>query len=115
MRVHGEEAYARGVHTRYHKVCPDVALVAEEVLLKHRHAGHHAGLAACGEGMQLELRGDERSGELGVCGRPSACAPDLGGDVVQLFAVLEGMVSSPAKSLGGVLWMGEPCQPRLGR
>ena len=48
VRVHGEEAYACGVDACYHEVGADVALVAEEVLLEHRHAGHDAGLATRG-------------------------------------------------------------------
>lgn len=90
VRVHGEEAHARGIHAGHHQVRPDVALVSEEVLLEHGHACHDAGLAACGEGVQLQLRGDERGGEFGIgCGSGSG-APDLGGDIVKLLAVLEG-------------------------
>jgi hypothetical protein len=88
VRMHCEEAYTCRVHASHHEVRPDVALIAEEVLLEHSHAGHHAGLAARREGVQLELRRDKRGGELGVGGRPSTCAPDLGSDIMQLFAIL---------------------------
>lgn len=88
--VDGEEVGARGVAAGDDEVGANVALVAEEVLLEHRHAGDDAGLAACREGVQLELRGDERRRELGVGGRAGAGAPDLGGDVVQLLAVFVG-------------------------
>ena len=88
MGVHGEEVRARGVAARNDEVGADVALVAEQVLLQHGHAGDDAGLAAGGEGVQLEVGGDDGGGELGVCGCSGAGAPDLGGDVVQLLAVL---------------------------
>lgn len=86
--VHGEEAYARGVDAGDDEVRADVALVAEEVLLEHRHDGHDAGFAAGGEGVQFEVGGDEGGGEFGVGGCAGARAPDLGGDVVEFFAVL---------------------------
>jgi hypothetical protein len=46
------------VDARHDQVGADVALVAEQVLLEHGHAGDDAGLAAGGEGVQLELRAD---------------------------------------------------------
>jgi hypothetical protein len=58
------------------------------VLLEHRHAGDDARLAAGGQGVQLEVGGDERRGELGVGGGAGVGAPDIGGYVVQLLAVL---------------------------
>jgi len=58
------------------------------VLLEHGHAGDDAGLAAGREGVQLEVGGDDGSGEFGVGGCSGAGAPDLRGDVVELFAVL---------------------------
>jgi hypothetical protein len=88
--VDGEEVGARRVYARDDEVGADVALVAEEVLLEEGHARHHARLAACREGVEFQLRRDERRGELGVCGGSGSRAPDLGGDVVQLFAVLVG-------------------------
>jgi len=66
-----------------------VALVAEEVLLEHGHAGDDAGGAAGGEGVQFEVGGDQGGGEFGVGGGAGAGAPDLGGDVVEFFAVLD--------------------------
>ena len=90
VRVHGEQVRACRVAACYHQVRADVALVPEQVLLEHRHARHDARLAACRQAVQLELRRDERCGELGVCGCAGACAPDLRCDVVQLFAVLVG-------------------------
>jgi hypothetical protein len=60
------------------------------VLLQEGHAGDDAGLAAGGEGVQLELGGDEGGGELGVGGCTSTSAPDLRGDVVKLLTVLVG-------------------------
>ena len=38
--------------------------------------------------MQFDVGGDESGGELGVGSGTSAGAPDLGGDVMQLLAVL---------------------------
>lgn len=66
----------------------DVSLVAEQVLLEHCHNGDDAGLAAGRQGVQLDVGGDEGSREFGVCGGAGAGAPDLRGDVVELFAVL---------------------------
>ena len=40
--------------------------------------------------MQLEVGGDYGGGELGVRGGARAGAPDRGGDVVELLAVLVG-------------------------
>ena len=88
--MHGEEPHPRRVHARDDEVGADVALVAEEVLLQHRHARHHPRLAARRQRVQLQVRGDERGGEFRVGGRAGACAPDLRGDVVEFFAVLLG-------------------------
>lgn len=88
--VDGEEVGASGVDAGDDEVGADVPLVAEEVLLEHGHDGYHAGLAAGGEGMELELGGDEGGGELGVGGGTGTGAPDVGGDVMELFAVLVG-------------------------
>ena len=65
-----------------------MALVAEQVLFEHRHAGDDAGFAAGAEGVQFEVRGDEGGGEFGIGSGAGAGAPDLGGDVVELFTVL---------------------------
>jgi organic hydroperoxide reductase OsmC/OhrA len=70
-----------------------VALIPEQMLLEHRHACHHAWFAACRERVQLKLRGDERGRELGVGGGSGSRAPDLGCDVVQLLAVLAGLLA----------------------
>lgn len=45
----GVETDAGWVHAGNDEVCADVALVLEEVLLEHSHAGNNARLAACGE------------------------------------------------------------------
>ena len=100
VRVHGEEAHARRVHAGDDEVGADVALVAEEVLLQHRHACHDARLATCGEGVQFEVGGDERGGEFRVGGGAGAGAPDLRGDVVKFLAVLV----VERRWLVGVLW-----------
>ena len=86
--VHGEEVGAGGVDAGHDQVRADVALVAEEVLLEEGHAGDDARLAARREGVELEVRGDDGGGELGVGGRAGARAPDLRRDVVELLAVL---------------------------
>lgn len=38
--------------------------------------------------MQLKIRGDDGGGEFGIGGRSGTRAPDLGGNVVKLLAVL---------------------------
>lgn len=88
--VDGEKVDARGVDAGDDEVGADVALVAEEVLLEHRHTGDHAGLAARRERMELEVGGDDGRGELGVRGGSGARAPDLRRDVMQLLAVFVG-------------------------
>ena len=86
--MHGEEVGTRGVHARNDEVGANVALVAEEVLLQHCHAGDDARFAAGGESVQFEVGGDDGCGELGVCRCSCAGAPDVGGDVVEFLAVL---------------------------
>jgi hypothetical protein len=86
--VDGEEMRAGGVNTRNDEVGANVALVAEQMLLQHGHAGDDAGLAAGGEGVQFEVGGDDGSGKLGVGGGTGTSAPNLRGDVVELLAVL---------------------------
>lgn len=86
--MHSKQMVPRRIAPRHHEIRADVALVAEEVLLQHGHDGDDAGFAAGGEGVQLEVGGDEGGGELGVGGGAGAGAPDLGGDVVELLAVL---------------------------
>jgi hypothetical protein len=80
--VYGEEVSTSGVNACYDEVCADVALVAEQMLFEHGHAGYNAGLAAGGQGVQLEVGGDDGGGEFGVGGGSSSGTPDLGGDVV---------------------------------
>jgi hypothetical protein len=70
------------------EVGTNVALIAEEMLLEHRHDGDDTWFAASGEGMELEVGGDEGGGEFGVCGCSGAGAPYLGRDVVEFFTVL---------------------------
>lgn len=79
---------ACGIATCDDKVGADVTLIAEEVLFEHSHDGDDAWFSAGGEGMQFEVGGDEGGGELGVCCCTGAGAPDLGGDVMKLLAVL---------------------------
>lgn len=111
MGVDGEEVGARGVDPRDDEVGADVALIAEEVLLEHGHAGDDAGLASRGHGVQLELGGDEGRGELGVGGGAGAGAPDLGGDVVKLLAVLVGDDGARCGSgVCGNLFRGSVCK-----
>jgi hypothetical protein len=108
--VDGEEVSARGVAAGDDEVSADVALVAEEVLLQHGHAGDDAGLAAGGQGVQLELGRDECGGELGVGGGARTRAPDLGGDEVQLLAVLVGDNGTRGRTgVGGDLEMATAC------
>lgn len=90
VRVHREEVGACGIDSRDDQVGPDVALVAEEVLLEHGHACDDARFAASGEGVQFELGADQGGCELGVGGRAGAGAPDVGRNVVELLAVLVG-------------------------
>ena len=82
MSVDCEEADTCRVHARNDEICADMALVLEEVLLQHRHAGDDTGFAACGKGVELEVGGDNGGGEFGVCRCAGAGAPYLGGDVV---------------------------------
>jgi hypothetical protein len=89
MGVNGEKMTAGGVNAGNDQVCADVALVAEEVLLQHRHARYYPRLAAGGEAVQLEVGGDDGGGKLCVGGGTGSGTPDLGGDVVQLLAVLQ--------------------------
>lgn len=93
MRVHGEQAHARGIYARNDQVCADMALVAEEMLLQHSHAGNDAGFAARGQGVQLEVGGDDGGCEFRVGGRSGAGTPYLRGDVVEFFTVLRLDVS----------------------
>ena len=86
--MHGEEVGACGIDTRDDEVGADVALVPEQVLLKHGHAGDDTRFAAGGEGVQFEVRGDDGRGELGVCGGTGTGAPNVGGYVVKFLAVL---------------------------
>ena len=55
MCVNGEEVCAGGIASCDDEIGTDVALVLEEMLLEQCHAGHDAGLAACGHGVQLQL------------------------------------------------------------
>jgi hypothetical protein len=91
MSVDSEEMCAGGVDTRNDEIGANVTLVAEQVLLQHGHAGNDAGLAASGEGVQFEVRGDDGRGELCVCGGTGTSAPNVRGDVVEFLAVLQYM------------------------
>lgn len=105
MRMYSIKSHSRWINTSNNKVRSNVALVLEEVLLEHCHAGDDAGLAAGGQGVQLELGTDDGGGEFGVGCGTGAGAPNLGGDVVQLFAVLVGDDGAGGGSgVGGDLW-----------
>lgn len=109
--VDSEEVGSRGVDAGDDEVSANVALVLEEVLLEHGHAGDDAGLAARGEGVELEVGGYDRRGELGVGGGTGSCTPNLRGDVVQLFAVLVGDDGARGCScIGGNLKCTSLCQ-----
>jgi hypothetical protein len=82
VRVHGEQSNARRIHPGNHQIRADVALVSEEVLLEHGHAGDDARVAARRERVQFDVGADQRGGELGVGRGAGASAPDLRGDVV---------------------------------
>ena len=88
MSVHCVQANSCWVHSGNNKIGTDVSLVLEEVLLQHGHAGDYARLAASGEGVKLELRGDDCSREFGIGSSTSTRTPDLRGDVMKLLAVL---------------------------
>lgn len=89
----GEEVCAGGIATGDDQVGSDVALVAEEVLLEHGHDGDDTWFPPGGQRVEFEVGGDDGGGEFGVGGGAGAGAPDLGGDVVQLLAVLPGGVA----------------------
>ena len=111
MGVNSEEVGAGGIDAGDDQVGTDVTLVLEEVLLQEGHAGDHAGLPAGGQGVQLELGGDEGGGELGIGGGSGAGAPDLWGDVVQLLAVLVGDDrAARGPRIGGDLCISHGCE-----
>lgn len=81
-----------------------MALVLEQMLLEQRHAGDDAGFAAGGEGVQLELRRDESGRELSIGSSTGTGAPNLGGYVMKLLAVLVGDDGTTCgSSIGGDL------------
>jgi hypothetical protein len=84
----GEEADAGRVNAGHDEVGADVSLVAEQMLFEHGHARHDAGIAACGERVELDVGGNQGGGEFSVCGSTGAGAPYLGSDVVEFLAVL---------------------------
>lgn len=88
VSVDSEEVAACGVDTSYNEVGANVALVTEQMLLKHGHDGGDARLASGRQGVQFDVGRDESGGEFGVGSSTSAGAPDLRGDVMQLLAVL---------------------------
>lgn len=83
-----EETYTGGVDACDDKIGTDMTLIAEQVLFEHCHNGHDTRRAAGGEGVKLEVGGDEGGGEFGVGRCAGAGAKDGRRDVVQLFAVL---------------------------
>jgi hypothetical protein len=86
--MNGEKMGTGGIATRDDEVGADVALVAEQMLLEHRHDGDDARFTAGGEGVEFEVRRDEGGGEFRVRCSTRACAPDLRRDVMELLAVL---------------------------
>lgn len=58
MGVDGEEADACWVNAGNDEVCPYVALVAEEVLFQHGHAGCDSRCSAGGEGVEFDVGTD---------------------------------------------------------
>jgi hypothetical protein len=58
------------------------------MLFEHGHDGDDARFAASGEGVEFEVGGHERSGELSVGRGTGTGTPDLRGDVMELLAVL---------------------------
>ena len=76
------------VNASHNKVGTNVTLVAEKVLFEHRHTCYDTRLAACRQGVELEVGGDDGSGEFGVSGSTGARAPDLRSDIVEFFTVL---------------------------
>jgi hypothetical protein len=69
------------------------------MLLQQRHDRDDAGLAACAEGVEFEVGGDEGGGEFGVGCGSGAGAPDTRGDVVEFFAVLGRLVGGAGRGL----------------
>lgn len=82
MGVDGKETNSRGVNSSDNEIRADVSLISEEMLFEHRHARHHSRLASGGEGMELQLRGDEGGGKLGVRSRSGSSTPYLRRDVM---------------------------------
>lgn len=93
MCVHAEESNAGGIDASNDEICTDMALVAEQMLLQHRHTGDNARRATSGESMKLKIRGDECCSEFGICSGTSTSAPDLRSNEVKLFAVLYKSIS----------------------
>lgn len=82
MSVDREQTNARGVDTGNNQVRANVALVAEEVLLQHGHAGDDSRGPARREGVQFDVGANQGGGEFCVSGGSGSRTPDLGGDVV---------------------------------
>lgn len=61
-----KEVHTGRVDARNDKVGANMAMIAEEVLLKEGHTGYHARLAAGRERVEFELGGDYCRGELGT-------------------------------------------------
>jgi hypothetical protein len=96
VRVDCEEVCSGGIASCHDKICANVTLVAEQMLFEHGHDGDDTRFAAGGEGVEFEVGGHERSGELSVGRGTGTGTPDLRGDVVKLLAVLwEVSVSWP--------------------
>jgi hypothetical protein len=94
-----EEVCSGGVASCHHEICANVTLVAEQMLFEHGHDSDDARLAASGEGVEFEVGGHERSGELSVGGGTGTSTPDLRGDVMKLLAVLWKMLVSWPRAL----------------
>lgn len=59
-------------------------------MFEEGHTGDDAGFATGGEGVQLELGGNEGRGKLGIGGCTGTSTPDLWGNIMKLLAVLVG-------------------------
>lgn len=82
MGVNGKEAYAGRINTGYNEVSADVALILEQVLLEHCHAGNDPRFTTRRKGVEFQVRGNDGSGEFRICGCAGAGAPDLGSNVM---------------------------------
>ena len=84
----GKETNSRGIDAGHDYICPNVALVAEQVLLEHSHDCDNTRGPAGGERVKLKAGGDQGCSKLGVGCGPGTGAEDGRRDVVQFFTIL---------------------------